>query len=247
MFAFYNKPMINPKPEKVLSLLSVLTLLGVLTLFERYGSSYQMRILNLIGINIILAVSFNLINGVAGQFSLAPNAFVALGAYTSALLTMTPEEKQISFIIEPLIRPLDQVSLPFPLALTAAGLVAAFFGFIIGFPVFRVKGDYLAIVTLGFGEVVRVAANNLQSVTNGPLGLKGLPALTSLGWSWGLALATVFLVVRLVKSSYGRALKAVRQDEQAAAAMGINVFRHKLLAFTISAFFGGLAGGSWPI
>lgn len=243
MFVFYPNPMINPKLEKVLSLLSVLTLLGVLALFERYGSSYQVRILNLIGIHIILAVSFNLINGVAGQFSLAPNAFVALGAYTAALLTMTPEEKQISFIIEPLIRPLDQVTLPFPLALAVAGLVAAFFGFLVGLPVFRVKGDYLAIVTLGFGEVVRVGANNLQSVTNGPLGLKGLPALTSLGWSWGLALATVFLVVRLVKSSYGRALQAVRQDEQAAAAMGINVFRHKMLAFTISAFFGGLAGG----
>jgi branched-chain amino acid transport system permease protein len=243
MFVFYTKPMINLKPEKVLSLLSVLILVGVLALFERHGTDYQVRILNLIGINIILAVSFNLINGVAGQFSLAPNAFVALGAYTAALLTMTPEEKQISFIIEPLIWPLNQVSLPFPLALAAAGLVAAFFGFLLGFPVFRVKGDYLAIVTLGFGEVVRVGANNLQALTNGPLGLKGLSPLTSLGWSWGLALATVFLVVRLVKSSYGRAFKAVRQDEQAAAAMGINVFRHKMLAFTISAFFGGLAGG----
>ena len=243
MFVFYTNPMTNPKPENLLSFLSLLALLIVLALFDRYGTDYQVRILNLIGINIVLAVSFNLINGVTGQFSLAPNAFVALGAYTAALLTMTPEEKQISFIIEPLIRPLDQINLPFPLALMAGGLVAAFFGFLIGFPVFRVQGDYLAIVTLGFGEVVRVAANNLQGLTNGPLGLKGLPALTSLWWSWGLALATIFWVNRLVKSSYGRALQAIRQDEQAAAAMGINVFRHKLLAFTCSAFFGGLGGG----
>ena len=88
-----------------------------------------------------------------------------------------------------------------------------------------------------------MAANNLQSVTNGPLGLKGLPAYTNLWWSWGLALLTIFVVNRLVKSSYGRALQAVRQDELAAAAMGINVFRHKLLAFTVSAFFGGVGGG----
>jgi branched-chain amino acid transport system permease protein len=231
------------KLKNLLSLLSVLALLGVLFLFDRYGSDYQVRILNLIGIYISLAVSYNLINGVTGQFSLAPNAFIALGAYTAALLTMTPEEKKISFIIEPLIWPLSQISLPFPPALAAAGLVAASFGFLIGFPVFRVRGDYLAIVTLGFGEVVRVAANNLQSLTNGPLGLKGLPALTSLWWSWGLALTTIFFVTRLVRSSYGRALQAVRLDEQAAATMGINVFRHKLLAFTVSAFFGGVAGG----
>ena len=211
--------------------------------FSRYGSEYQIRILNLVGIFISLAVSYNLVNGVTGQFSLAPNAFIALGAYTAALLTMTPEEKKISFIIEPLIGPLNQICLPFPLALLAGGLVAAFFGFLIGFPVFRVKGDYLAIVTLGFGEVVRVAANNLQSVTNGPLGLKGLPPYTNLWWSWGVALLTVFFVARLVRGSYGRALKAVRQDELAAAAMGINVFWHKMLAFIISAFFGGLGGG----
>jgi branched-chain amino acid transport system permease protein len=225
------------------TLLSVLALVTILSLTSRFGSEYQIRILNLVGIFISLAVSYNLVNGVTGQFSLAPNAFIALGAYTAALLTMTPAEKGASFILEPLIWPLNQICLPFPLALMAGGVVAAFFGFLIGFPVFRVKGDYLAIVTFGFGEVVRVVANNLQSVTNGPLGLKGLPPYTNLWWSWGEALLTVFFVTRLVRGSYGRALKAIRQDELAAAAMGINVFRHKMLAFIISAFFGGLGGG----
>ncbi len=233
----------SSRRDIALTLLSVLALLTVLFIFSRYGSEYQIRILNLVGIFISLAVSYNLVNGVTGQFSLAPNAFIALGAYTAALLTMTPEEKRISFILVPLIGPLDQISLPFPLALLAGGLVAALFGFLIGFPVFRVRGDYLAIVTLGFGEVVRVAANNLQSVTNGPLGLKGLSPYTNLWWSWGVAILTVFFVARLVRGSYGRALKAVRQDELAAAAMGINVFWHKMLAFIISAFFGGLGGG----
>ncbi len=235
--------MLSSRRDTIFTLLSVPVLLAVLFFFSRYSSEYQIRILSLVGIFISLAVSYNLINGVTGQFSLAPNAFIALGAYTAALLTMAPEEKRISFIIEPLIWPLNQVCLPFPLALLSGGVVAALFGFLIGFPVFRVKGDYLAIVTLGFGEVVRVAANNLQSITNGPLGLKGLPPYTNLWWSWGVALLTVVFVARLVRGSYGRALKAVRQDELAAAAMGINVFWHKMLAFVISAFFGGLGGG----
>lgn len=229
--------------EKGLSFLSLLLLGSGLYLFSVHGTEYQIRILNLIGIFVVLAVSYNLINGVAGQFSLEPNAFVAIGAYTTALLTLAPEEKKVSFIIEPLIWPLNQICLPFFAALLIAGLVAAFFGFLMGFPVFRVKGDYLAIVTLGFGEVIRVVANNLQSVTNGPLGLKGLPPYTNLWWSWGLAVITIFVVTRLVNSSFGRALKAIRQDEPAAAAMGINAFRHKLLAFSLSAFFEGLAGG----
>jgi len=133
--------------------------------------------------------------------------------------------------------------MPFFPAVIIGGLVASFFGFLMGFPVFRVRGDYLAIVTLGFGEVIRVVANNLQSVTNGPLGLKGISPYTNLWWSWGLALVTLFVINRLVKSSYGRALKAIRENELAAESMGINAFRHKLLAFTLSAFFEGMAGG----
>jgi len=218
-------------------------LFTLLWLADMYASAYHIRILNLCGIFITLAVSYNLINGVTGQFSLEPNAFVAIGAYTTSLLTLFPAEKQMSFIIEPLIWPLSVISIPFFPALIIAGLVTAFFGLLMSFPVFRVRGDYLAIVTLGFGEVVRVVANNLQSVTNGPLGLKGLYPYTNLWWSWGLAVFTIFFIMRLVKSSYGRALKAIREDETAAEAMGINAFWHKTLAFTLSAFFEGMAGG----
>lgn len=146
-------------------------------------SEYQVRLLNNCAIFITLALSYNLINGVCGQFSLAPNAFMAVGAYTSALLTLTPGEKQLTFIIEPLIWPLSVISLPFWLSLLVAGLMTAFLAFLMGFPVFRVRGDYLAIVTLGFGEVVRVVANNLQNITNGPLGLKGIAPYTNLWWT----------------------------------------------------------------
>ena len=234
----------TPKPrDRWLTYLSVLVLLSVLLLAQEYADEYQVRILNMVAIYITLAVSYNLINGVTGQFSLEPNAFVALGAYTASLLTLTPLEKEMSFIIDPCIWPLSVISIPFFPAIIIGGLVASFFGFLMGFPVFRVRGDYLAIVTLGFGEVIRVVANNLQSVTNGPLGLKGISPYTNLWWSWGLALVTLFVINRLVKSSYGRALKAIRENELAAESMGINAFRHKLLAFTLSAFFEGMAGG----
>ena len=231
------------KRNQLLSLAGVCAIVLFLLYAQTYGTSYDVRILNNCALFIILAVSYNLINGVTGQFSLEPNAFVAIGAYTSALLTLTPMEKEISFIIEPIIWPLSVIHIPFIFSLIAAGVVTAIFGFLMGFPVFRVRGDYLAIVTLGFGEVVRVVANNAQTVTNGPLGLKGLAPYTNLWWSWGFAIFTVFMISRLVKSSYGRALKAVKYDESAAEAVGINTFWHKMLAFTCSAFFEGVGGG----
>ena len=202
-----------------------------------------MRLLNNVAIFITLAVAYNLINGVCGQLHLGPNAFITLGAYTAALLTMTPAEKTLNFLVTPLYWPLSQVALPFPAALLAGGLVAVAFALLTGFPVFRVRGDYLAIVTLGFGEVVRVLANNLQGLTNGPLGLKGLAPYTNLWWSWGVAVAATAVIAALVNSSYGRTLKAIREDETAARAMGVNTFRHLLGAYLLSAFWFGVGGG----
>lgn len=229
--------------DRLLTFGALILLAVFLIIADAFGTEYETRILINCAIFIALAVSYNLINGVTGQFSLAPNAFAAIGAYTSALLTMSPLEKQLSFIIEPVIWPLSVIHTPFIVALLIAGLVTAFIGFLMGFPVFRVRGDYLAIVTLGFGEVVRVVANNTQSITNGPLGLKGIANHTDIAWSWGFAIVTVFFTVRLVQSSYGLALKAIRYDESAAEAVGIDTFRHKMFAFILSAFFGGIGGG----
>lgn len=229
--------------NQILTGISLIGLFAFLYWAEANASEYQVRLLNNCAIFITLAVSYNLINGTCGQFSLAPNAFVAIGAYTSALLTMTPTEKQVTFIIEPLIWPLSVISASFWLSLLVAGSVTAFLAFLMGFPVFRVRGDYLAIVTLGFGEVVRVVANNLQSVTNGPLGLKGLAPYTNLWWSFGFMVLTVSFIWRLNNSSFGRAMKAIREDEVAAEAMGVGAFRYKMMAFTISGFFEGVAGG----
>ncbi len=229
--------------NQLLSIAGTVVLLALLYVANTQGSDYTIRILNNIAIFIILAVSYNLINGVTGQFSLAPNAFVAIGAYTSALLTLTPMEKEISFIIEPCIWPLSVITLPFIVSLVAAGIVAALLAFLMGFPVFRTRGDYLAIVTLGFGEVVRVIANNTQSITNGPLGLKGIADYTNIWWAWGFAIITVFLIGRMIRSSYGMAMKAVKFDQAAAEAVGINTYWHKMLAFTTSGFFQGVGGG----
>ena len=227
----------------LLNVSSIMVLFGVLYLFNTYGSDYQIRILNNMAVFITLAVSYNLVNGMCGILHLGPNAFITIGAYTSALLTMSVAEKQMSFIIVPLVWPLSVIQVPFVVSLLAAGLLATVFAFVISFPVFRVRGDYLAIVTLGFGEVIRVVCNAAQSLTNGPLGLKGLLPYTTLWWSWGLAIFTIIAVTKLVNSSYGRAMKAMREDETAARAMGIDPYRSLLLAFLVSAFFSGVAGG----
>ena len=226
-----------------LNIVSLFLLLGLLLVFNRYGSGYQVRILNNIAIFITLAVSYNLINGVCGLLHLGPNGFAAIGAYTSALLSMSPAEKQMNFIIEHAIWPISAIQVPFVVSLIAAGVVAVLFAFLISFPVLRVRGDYLAIVTLGFGEVIRVLCNASQGITNGPLGLKGLYPHTNLWWSWGVATLTVVVIQRLINSSYGLAMKAIREDETAARAMGVDPFRRLMLAFLISAFFSGIAGG----
>ncbi len=229
--------------DRILTASAVAVLLLFIWFADSTFDAYSIRVLNFVAIYIILAVSYNLINGVTGQFSLEPNAFLAIGAYTSAILTLTPKDKAAIFFIKPMAWPLSEICASFPVSLLAAGAVTAFLAFLMAVPVFRVRGDYLAIVTLGFGEVVQVVAENLISVTNGSLGLKGLYPHTNLWWSWGICIITVVCIVRLVNSSYGRAMKAVREDETAAQAMGINAFWIKTLAFTFSAFFEGVAGG----
>jgi branched-chain amino acid transport system permease protein len=191
---------------------------------------------------LVLALSLNLVNGFTGLFSLGHAGFMAVGAYTSALLTMTPEQKEMNFFLEPMAPWLAGLSLPFVPALLAAGLVAALLGFLVGAPVLRLKDDYLAIATLGFAEIIRVVLTNTQSITNGALGLKGLPAFAGTWVVWSCAALAVAFMVLLTRSSYGRALKAVRDDEIAAAAMGIDVFRTKVVSFTVSSFMAGVGG-----
>ncbi|MGQ9856595.1 MAG: branched-chain amino acid ABC transporter permease [Fervidobacterium sp.] len=227
----------------MLSIVFIIIIYVFVFFAEKYMDPFIKRVLNTGFIYVILAVSLNLINGFTGQFSLGHAGFMAIGAYTSALLYMSPENKLSNFFMEPLISPLDKIQIPFFWALIAGGLMAALMGFIVGAPSLRVRGDYLAIVTYGFSEIIRSLFNNLQNITNGPLGLKGLPTYTNLWWTVSWAIVTVIVIRRIVDSSYGRALKAIRDDEVAAENLGINLFKHKVLAFVVGAFFAGVAGG----
>lgn len=182
---------------------------------------YQINLFSML-INIILAVSLNLINGFTGQLSLGHAGFMAVGAYVSVILT-------------------DRLDWPFAAALVAACLATALAGFIIGVPTLRLKGDYLAIATLGFGEIIRVVLQNIDYV-GGPSGIMGIEKFTTWPWLFGSTLLTLVVIVNLINSSYGRAIISVREDEVAAELMGINTTRYKVLAFLIGAMFAGLAG-----
>lgn len=186
------------------------------------------------GIHIILAVSLTLINGFTGQFSLGHAGFMAVGAYTSASLTV--------FLLPSLGLSPAAVQVFFFGALMAGGLLAAVFGWLVGLPSLRLKGDYLAIVTLGFGEIIRVTLLNVP-VLGGPRGMTGIPPLADQTWMIFSSFAVTFLVLRLLGTPPGRAMFAVREDEVAAEAMGVNTTKTKVKAFLIGAFWAGLAGG----
>ena len=209
-----------------------------------FFSDYGMRILNNIAIFSILAVSYNLINGVTGQFSLEPNGFVAIGAYATAIMLLGSDAKSAQFMLEePNSFIMAIHSSNFFVALLFGGFCALLLSFILSFAVFRVRGDYLAIVTLGFGIIIKLFAINFPSITNGSLGLMDLPSHSNIYYTGIFAIVTVILILNLVYSKYGRAMKAVRDDEDAALAMGINTFWIKSLAFGTSAFFEGVGGG----
>ena len=214
--------------------LLLLAALG-LSLLVSFGADrinpYVLFILYDIGINIILAVSLNLINGYTGQFSLGHAGFMAVGAYTAAVITNQFGTSN----------PAASGALFFG-ALLAGGLLAAVAGLLVGLPTLRLKGDYLAIVTLGFGEIIRVVFQNLDRV-GGARGLSVMHGYTDLFWTFGLVALTVYIISALVNSTYGRGFIAVRDDEVAAEAMGINTTKYKVTAFVVGAFFAGIAGG----
>jgi len=230
------------KTIRLLTAISIVAVLAFIILADKTFSSFYIRIMSLCGIYIILALSMNLINGFTGLFSLGHAGFMAIGAYVSALLTMSPAQKEMNFFMAPIVPVLANVELPFIPALILAGLAAALMGFLIGTPVLRLRDDYLAIATLGFSEIIRVVLTNLQPVTNGALGLKGLPKYSTMPMIWTLVFIAVIFMVALINSAFGRACKAVRDNEIAAQTMGIKVARVKIISFTISSFIAGVGG-----
>ena len=203
---------------------------------------YSIQVLNLIAVNAILALSLNLIYGFTGMFSLGHAGFLAVGAYVSALLIIPAAQKEMMYILEPIIWPFSVMSAPFFVSVLAGGLVAALFGLLIALPVLRLGGDYLGIATLGFAEIIRVVFTNITPVTNGALGLKGIPAYANLGWNYFWCVLTFYVIIKLLSSNFGNCLKAIRDDEVASKAMGIDTFKYKAISFSIGAFFAGVGG-----
>jgi branched-chain amino acid transport system permease protein len=188
-------------------------------------------------VNVILAVSLNVVNGFTGQFSIGHAGFMAVGAYTAAKITVALRDVQLLGL-----PPAVSDAAAFALALGSGMAVAALAGLLVGIPSLRLRGDYLAIVTLGFGEIIRVVIENTPFLGQAT-GISGLPGHTNLTWVGLGAVATVVMARRLQASTQGRALLAIREDEVAAEAMGVDTVGYKVRAFVISAAFAGLAGG----
>ncbi|MBQ1182593.1 MAG: branched-chain amino acid ABC transporter permease [Phascolarctobacterium sp.] len=185
------------------------------------GPFWELNII-LICINIILAVSLNLINGYTGQFSIGHAGFMAVGAYTSAVITV-------------------KLGLSFELGLVVATLSAGLLGFLIGLPTLRLNGDYLAIATLGLGEIIRICILNIDYV-GGASGLMGIPRMTTFAYVFWIMVAIIFFIKNFKNSAPGRCCLAIRENEIAADTMGINTTKYKVLAFTLGASFAGTAG-----
>jgi branched-chain amino acid transport system permease protein len=199
---------------------------------------YVLNVVVLAGINVLLAVSLNMVNGHTGQFSLGHAGFMAVGAYVSSAVTMgAPRVLGIDAVPGSLMG-----HLLFFLALIIGGAAAAVAGVLVGVPSLRLRGDYLAIVTLGFGEIIKVVIQNTDAL-GGPRGINGIPLFTSLGWTVGAAAVGIYLISAVVNSTYGRGFLGVRDDEIAAEAMGVNTTGYKVVAFVLGAFFAGVSGG----
>lgn len=201
--------------------------------------AYPADILMLIFVNIILAVSLNLINGFTGQFSIGHAGFMAIGAYTSAYLTVYHGQAWERSLAGSLGETVAG-ALVFLVAILVGAIAAAVMGLIVGIPSLRLRGDYLAIVTLGFAEIIRIVILNID-VVGGATGFS-VPGYSNFIWVGGFAVITIIIVRNIVRSDIGRALVSIREDELASEAMGINTTRYKVLAFVISSSLAGIAG-----
>lgn len=268
--AIAGPPVIPHRPERVRTSIFVglwpfavgliLAALMFVVLPDAIGKYYSRVVID-IGIAMIMAVSLNIVNGMTGQFSIGHAGFMTLGGYTAGLLTYYgsmiwwgSSVRHGGF--------LGSGEWMFAFSCLVGGLVAAAAGYVVGLPSLRLRGDYLAIVTLGFGEILRVVLQNTGKVLDdaealrsarwsqlipppvgGALGFDGIPKYTNLFWVYAFLTFTVVIAYRLKQSSLGRAMISIREDEIASQAMGVNVARNKVLAFVLAAFFAGVAGG----
>lgn len=219
------------KNRYILNLAATVALFAVFKLLIGSGiiDMYYEGILVMVGINIILAVSLNMTTGFLGELTLGHAGFMAVGAYASALFTLNSNFSAPDTIL--LI-----------VSLLIGGIVAAVFGFLVGVPALRLRGDYLGIITLGFGEIIRVILVNLE-ITGGALGLRGIMPLSNFTNIYWIMAAVVAVIFSLMNSRHGRSIISIRENEIAAEAVGIKTSFYKIFTFVLSAFFAGIAGG----
>lgn len=209
--------------KKLVSLILTFVIVQLLISFNIIND-YLQATLATICINIILAVSLNLITGFTGQFSLGHAGFMSIGAYVCAMITIRIPSNY-----------------GFILGVFSGAIAAALVGCLVGLPTLRLKGDYLAIATLGMSEIIRIVFLNM-TITNGAAGLNGIPLFVNWSWLFVFTTGTILIISNFLNSSHGRACISIREDEIAAEAMGINTTKYKVIAFTIGAFFAGIAG-----
>lgn len=222
------------KNNKTLLIIILLYAVVEILNYTEILNSYYLQIIMFAGINIIMTVSLNIVNGFTGQFSIGHAGFMAVGGYASAVIT--------TLLFSTSNWPVFLQVLMYLISLLVGGTAAALIGYLIGLPTLRLKGDYLAIVTLAFGEVLR-ATIRLINYVGGPRGFNGIPRYTTFFWVYLITIASIYIARNFVNSSFGRACIAIRENEIAAEAMGINTTKYKILSFTFSAFMAGVAGG----
>lgn len=223
----------------------MVVLLPIIAVFVCYNAlpSYYSMMISLFLINVILTASLNLTNGFTGIFSIGHAGFMAIGAYISSLLTIEPTIKTAR--IQGIPEWIANIQVPFPVAIIIAGLIAMVIAMIIGFPVLRARGDYLSVMTLGLVIIIKAVIDNNPQITNGSKGLGGIKGYSTLPVIFVITILVLFILYRIIKSSFGRNMIALRDDEPAAVSLGINITKYRLLSFMISAFFGAVAGGLW--
>lgn len=234
----------NKKKNTIISALLLLALFGVILLLERVlpPTHIALTVLKKGCIYSLVAVSMNLLNGFTGLFSLGQAGFMLIGAYTYGILTIPVADR--ASVYQYFNGGIVQFSVPVVVGLLAAGAVSAVFAWLIGLPVLRLKSDYLAIATLGFAEIIRAFFqwDKIGVLTNGSNLLRKFPTFTSIAFPFTVSAICIAVMVLIINSSYGRAFMAIRDDEIAAEAMGINLAKHKRMSFCISSFFAGVGG-----
>lgn len=232
------------KKETIINVALIAGLLVILYIMEQLMNPTDMifTVLKKGAIYALVAVSMNLLNGFTGLFSLGQAGFMLLGAYTYGILTIPTEQRE--GVYQYFDGGIVQFAVPVAIGILAAGVVAAIFAYLIGLPVLRLKSDYLAIATLGFAEIIRAVFqwDKLGPLTNGSNLLRSYPTFKSVLFPFIVSGICIAVIVMLINSTYGRAFKAIRDDEIAAEAMGINLAHHKRIAFTVSSFFAGISG-----